>query len=214
MGAAFYVKTLAEKGTYVNFKAPMNDTTFLADTITYVSRFREFKKKDWLVYIVWVGMMLGLFAAVSLFLLVGVKNGVTYPLYVWNVPIGIFIFSMAIAFDTIGHRTIYFQELKKGEQLVHQITIFAGVTSVLALVLAYYSPSFWRFPAITLIVLAVFYSMIDEALHWVRYFKLQSDRVEMWSHFFIFLGHLLMSLSWWWWFEEGYPGVAETIKFL
>ena len=188
------------------------ENSFLHDTVIYASRMRLFGRTDWIVYFVWVGLMLGLMAAVSTFLLLGATRGVTYPAYVWNVPIGIAIFVVAIAFDTIGHRTAYKEELKKGEELVHHITIFAGITSVLALCLGYSSPDFWRYPAMTLVALAIFYSMIDEALHWHRYLNRQSDRVEMWSHFFIFLGHIIMSLSWWHWFDQGYPGVAETLK--
>lgn len=187
--------------------------TFWQDTLIYVGRMREFGKTDWLVYAAWIGMMIGLFGSVSYFLFVGYSHGVVFPLYVWNIPIGIFTFVGAIAFDTIGHRTVYKEELAKGESLVHHITIFAGVTSVLALVLGYSSPDFWRYPAITLIALAIFYSVVDEAMHWHRYLRLKSDRVEMWSHFFIFVGHILMSLSWWRWFDQGYPGVAETLTY-
>jgi hypothetical protein len=188
--------------------------SFLKDTYLYAKQMTLFKKQDWLVYVAWIGMMCGLFFSVTYFMVVGWRHGVQYPGYAWNVPIGIFIFVVAIAFDTIGHRTAYKEELKKGEALVHHITILAGVTSVLCLCFAYYHPSFFRYPAFTLISLAVFYSVIDEAMHWRRYLSLHSDRVEMWSHFFIFLGHVLMSVSWWHWFDEGYPGVRETLAFL
>ncbi len=185
--------------------------SFIKDTVIYASRVWQFDRKDWLVYVAWVGLMLGLFFSVSYFILFGWLKGVHYPAYVWNVPIGTIIFVVAIAFDTIGHRTVYKAELLKGENLVHHITIFAGITSILALCAAYTNPEFWRYPAATLILLAVFYSAIDEAMHWRRYVQLHSDRVEMWSHFFIFLGHILMSWSWWHWFDQGYPGVAETL---
>lgn len=188
--------------------------SFLDDTVTYVSRVRHFGREDWQVYGIWIGLMLGLLFAVSGFLLVGHLNGVSYPPYVWNVPIGTFIFVAAIAFDTIGHRTVYKAEIAKGENLVHHITIFAGITSVLALCLGYQNAEFWRYPAMTLIGLAIFYSVVDEAMHWRRYVSQYSDRVEMWSHFFIFLGHILMSLSWWHWFDQGYPGVAATLAYL
>ncbi len=62
--------------------------------------------------------------------------------------------------------------------------------------------------------MAVFYSGVDEWMHWKRYLSLKSDRVEMWSHLFIFVGHLLMSVSWFYWFEQGYPGVAQTLAVL
>ncbi|MEZ4749539.1 MAG: hypothetical protein R3B54_02605 [Bdellovibrionota bacterium] len=192
----------------------MSSVAFWRETIIYAGRVREFNRTDWIVYVAWIGMMFGLFGSVFGFLMVGVSNGVHYPIYVWNVPIGIAIFVVAIGFDTIGHRTIYKQELIKAEALVHHITIFCGVTSVICLCLAYGQRDFFRFPALTLIGLAVFYSMVDEAMHWRRYLMQKSDRVEMWSHLFIFVGHILMSLSWYYWFEMGYPGVKETLEFL
>lgn len=158
--------------------------------------------------------MCGLLFSTSGFVLFGYFHGVTFPSYVWNVPIGTFIFVGAIAFDTIGHRTIYKEELLKGEALVHHITIFAGITSCLLLCLAYSFPGFLYVPSLVMVILSVFYSMIDEALHWRRYLNGHSDRVEMWSHFFIFTGHLQMILSWWIWFLDKYRGVKETLLLL
>lgn len=189
-------------------------SNFFQESIVYVSRVKEFKSTDWLAYISWIGLMSGLLFATTGFVLVGYLNGVKFPDYVWNVPIGTFIFVTSIAFDTIGHRTIYKEELQKGEALVHHITIFAGITSCLLLCLAYTYPVALRIPALVMIALSIFYSVIDEALHWRRYLNGFSDRVEMWSHFGIFVGHLLMILSWWQWFDEGYSGVKETLVFL
>lgn len=185
--------------------------SFWKDTVIYASRVQQFSKVDWSVYVVWVGLMYGLFAAVTSFLVGGALQGVEYPAYVWNIPLGIFIFATAISFDTIGHRTVYKKYLQeKGEALVHHITIFAGITSIVILTLAYHFPVFLRIPALVLILLSVVYSLIDEALHWHRYMTQNSDRVEMWSHFFIFVGHNIMVLAWWTWFSEGYPGVKAT----
>lgn len=187
--------------------------SFVGDVWHYGRRMTLFRREDWGVYVAWIGLMLGLFASVTAFLLVGHFHGVVYPAYVWNVPIGIFVFSAAIAFDTIGHRTAYKAALREGEALVHHITIFAGITSVLLLCLAYQHREFLRIPALVLTVLSIFYSGIDEWMHWCRYQRGQSDRIEMWSHFFIFLGHLVMMGAWVQWFERGYPGVAETLAF-
>lgn len=191
----------------------MNENSFFKDATIYVSRVKMFDRSDWLTYIAWVGLMCGLLCATLGFVLVGHYNGVTFPTYAWNVPLGTFIFVGAIAFDTIGHRTVYKEELKKGEALVHHITIFAGISSCLLLCLAYSFPDFLAIPSLVMIVLSIFYSVVDEALHWRRYIQGHSDRVEMWSHFFIFAGHLLMILSWWKWFDDGYPGVKETLLF-
>lgn len=189
-------------------------TSFWQDTVVYASRVKSFTKEDWIVYVLWVGLMLGLLFSTGGFVLLGHYNGVDWPDYVWGVPFGVLIFVGAISFDTIGHRTVYKAQLKKGEELVHHITIFAGVTSCLLLCLAYHNRELFMIPALTMVFLSVFYSMIDEWLHWKRYFELQSDRVEMWSHFFIFLGHFIFVFSWSWWFLQGYPGVAETVQHL
>lgn len=186
-------------------------TSFLRETVIYASRVKQFSNIDWIVYIAWVGLMYGLFIAVAGFLYLGYSKGVVYPAYVWNIPIGVFIFSTAIAFDTIGHRTVYKEYLQKAEALVHHITIFAGITSILVLCMAYHFPVFLRIPALVLVALSIFYSIVDEALHWHRYMTQNSDRVEMWSHFFIFLGHIIMVLAWWQWYAEGYLGVKETV---
>jgi hypothetical protein len=188
--------------------------SFLRDTWDYASQVKEFSRIDWQVYVAWVGLMSGLFFSVAGFIFCGYFHGVEYPEYVWNLPIGTFVFIAAIAFDTIGHRTAYKEELQKGEALVHHITIAAGISSCVLLCLAYDHPDFFRIPSLCMIALSIFYSVIDEALHWRRYLSGHSDRVEMWSHFFIFVGHSVMVLSWWYWFDHGYPGVRETLPFL
>ncbi len=188
--------------------------SFFRESLIYIGRAREFDKQDWLVYVSWIGLMSGLLFSVSAFFLAGWMNGVTFPAYAWNVPIGTLIFVGAIAIDTIGHRTIYKEALQKGEKLVHHITIFAGITSVVGLCLAYENREFMRFPVLIMIFLSIVYSLIDEGMHWHRYFTQKSDRVEMWSHFFILTGHLLMISAWWHWYTEGYQGVAETLQAL
>lgn len=189
-------------------------SSFLKDVYIYGSQVRLFSGADWKNYCSWVGLMIGLLFSVSGFLGIGAFHGVIYPAYVWNIPLGTFIFVGAISFDTIGHLTAYKEELKKAEALVHQITIFAGITSIVVLCAAYHFPVFLKIPALTLVALSIFYSVIDEGMHWHRYLNLKSDRVEMWSHFFIFLGHTIMVLSWWKWFEAGYPGVQDTLIYL
>ncbi len=192
----------------------MKNQSYLEDIWFYACRIRQFEKEDWAYYIRWVGLMLGLLFSTAGFVITGWANGVQFPAYVWNVPIGTAIFVVAIAFDTIGHQTAYKEALKSGERLVHLITIGAGVSSSLMLCLAYHWPVFFRIPALALILLTVFYSIIDEWMHWTRYMKGNSDRIEMWSHFFIFVGHSIMIFSWWNWYDAGYPGVKETLVFL
>ncbi len=185
--------------------------SFIREVRVYAGRMSEFKAEDWSYYIKWVGLMLGLLFSVSGFIFFGWSQGVQFPEYVYNIPIGTFIFVCAIAFDTIGHQTAYKKALENGERLVHGITIFAGVASCLLLCLGYHYPVFMKWPSFTFIALSMFYSAIDEWMHWNRYQHGNSDRVEMWSHFFIFVGHLIMILPWAVWFLEGYPGVAETL---
>ena len=192
------------------------DTTrnFLEDTVHYALRMKLFDAVDWKVYFAWVGLMLGLLVSVGGFVGTGWYFGVHYPNYVWNVPLGTLIFIVAIAFDTIGHRTAYKQALSKGEALVHHITIAAGISSVVLLCLAYRQAEFFRIPALCMVMLSLFYSAIDEAMHWFRFAEGNSDRIEMWSHFFIFVGHSIMIVSWSYWFLQGYPGVGETLAHL
>lgn len=187
---------------------------FFKDFMEYVGRISEFNTRDWIVYVIWNGLMVGLFVAVSAFLYIGYSNGVQYPTPVWNIPVGIFCFVVAISIDTIGHRTVYKQALAEGEALIHHMTIFSGITSVMLLCLGYEHASLIRVPAIVFIFLSIVYSFFDEALHWHRYLTKKSDRIEMWSHFFILTGHLIMIISWWNWFDNGYPGVKETLQWL
>lgn len=186
--------------------------TFVEDFFLYTGRMSVFQREDWRVYFLWTGLMLGLFFAVTGFIAVGALNGVRFPSYVWNVPIGTFIFVVAISIDTIGHRTVYREALRQGEELVHHITIAAGISSVVLLCLGYHFRVFLAIPALSFTALSIFYSVIDEAMHWERYVRGKSDRIEMWSHFFIFVGHTIMMASWVYWFVQGYPGVAETLK--
>ncbi len=120
----------------------------------YVGRIREFDRTDWLVYLSWVGVMLGLVGATGGFVIVGYRAGVVWPAEAYTVPVGALIFTIAIAVDTIGHRTIYKEVLKGGEQLVHHITILCGVGSCVLLVLAYQRPGF-AIPALVLTILSL-----------------------------------------------------------
>ncbi len=185
-------------------------TSFASEVSVYVGRARLFSLRDWLVYVAWIGTIFGLFASTGGFLLYGHVNGVQFPQEAWLVPIGAFMFTFAIAVDTIGHRTIYREALKGGEALVHHITIGLGVASVVALVLAYEHRIF-VIPAMVFSVLSFIYSMVDEVFHWRRYINESADRVEMWSHVLILVGHGIMMTAWWWWYFTGYQGVAETL---
>lgn len=182
--------------------------------VQYVRNVSFFGIKQWCVYILWVGLMLGLLGAVLFFLFFGKAYGVIFPGYVWSIPVGVALFTAAIAVDTIGHLTIYKEAIRKGEILVHRITIFAGITSTVGLCCCYNWPGLFTVPTLTMIVLSILYSFIDEALHWTRYLKEQSDSVEMYSHFFILWGHLTMISAWTYWFSQGYPGVDQTLKYL
>lgn len=185
-------------------------TSFRSELVTFVGRIGQFDRGDWGVYLLWVGTMLGLVASTGGFLWIGSAAGASFPAEAWLVPVGAAIFSVAIAVDTIGHRTIYKEVLRGGEQLVHHITIVCGVASVVLLCLAY-SHRAAVIPAAVFTVLSFVYSLIDEGFHWRRYMKDDADRVEMWSHVFIFIGHGTMMLGWWRWYLLGYPGVAETL---
>jgi hypothetical protein len=191
----------------------MDQSSFASELVAYVGRIRQFGPRDWLVYVGWVGLMLGLVGATGGFLLAGRAHEVSFPAVVWWVPWGALLFSLSIAIDTIGHRTIYKQEIQAAEGLVHGITIACGIGSCVLLCLAYSQPSAW-IPALVLTLLSFVYSLVDEAFHWRRYVRRHSDRVEMWSHVGILVGHASMMLGWWVWFFQGYPGVRETLAAL
>jgi hypothetical protein len=179
----------------------------------YVGRVREFTRTDWIVYTLWIGMMMGLVFTTGAFLIGGHSKGVRFPMEAWLVPVGAAIFALSIAIDTIGHRTIYKEALAGGEALVHHITIFCGVTSVIFLVLAYDHPGLW-IVSMALTVLSFVYSLVDEVFHWRRYISAKADPVEMWSHVGIMTGHAIMMIAWWRFFQMGYPGVGQTIELL
>jgi len=187
--------------------APQQTSEFL----TYVLRVRAFSRTDWLVYVAWVGLMAGLVAATAGFVAAGHVGGATLSPAAYLVPAGALVFTVAIAIDTIGHRTIYREEIKAAEGLVHGITILCGIGSCVLLTAAYHARVFFGIPAFVLTVLSFFYSVVDEVFHWRRYVFHKSDRVEMWSHVGIFVGHLTMMVAWWAWFFDGYRGVAETL---
>lgn len=191
----------------------MEQSSFLSEVGVYVGRVRQFERVDWAVYVSWVGLMFGLVFATGGFLLVGRAAGVVFPGVAWWVPVGAFIFALSIAVDTVGHRTIYKQEIKAAEGLVHAITILCGIGSCVLLCAAYDNPAAW-IPALVLTVLSFVYSLVDEAFHWRRYVRHHSDRVEMWSHVGILIGHGTMMLGWWAWYFQGYVGVTETVAAL
>ena len=187
---------------------------FATELRTYFARFRLFTRRDWFVYLAWVGLISGLCAASSLFLTIGRAGGARFPSEAYWIPIGAGIFALAIAVDTIGHRTVYKEILLGGEGLVHHIIIVCGIVSSVLLCAAYPAPSALALPALILTMLSFAYSFVDEAMHWRRYLTARSDVVEMWSHVFILIGHGLMMLGWWRWYYGGYQGVAETLAAL
>jgi hypothetical protein len=180
----------------------------------YFRRFRLFTRRDWLVYIAWVGLIGSLSLASAAFLAIGRRAGAVFPSHAYFVPIGAAIFALAIAVDTIGHRTVYKEYLRGGEGLVHQIIIFCGIGSCVLLCAAYPTPNALQNPALVLTLLSFVYSFVDEVMHWRRYLSSKSDVVEMWSHVFILVGHGMMMLGWWMWYFGGYQGVAETLAAL
>jgi hypothetical protein len=185
-----------------------------AELLIYVGRMREFSREDWWVYVAWVGLMVGLVVSTATFVGVGHFGGVALPAEAYLVPVGALIFTVSIAIDTIGHRTIYKQEIQLAEGLVHGITIFCGIGSCVLLCAAYAERGAFWIPALVLTVLSFLYSLIDEAFHWRRYVSSRSDRIEMWSHVGIFVGHLTMMVAWWAWFFDGYRGAPDVLRLL
>lgn len=186
----------------------------MSAVVTYVARIRQFGRVDWLVYVAWVGLMLGLCLATGTFVWLGHHAGAPLPPEARLVPLGAAIFTAAIAVDTIGHRTIYKEALRGGEALVHGVIIALGVGSCVLLCAAYAGGRAYGVPALVLTALSFLYSVVDEVMHWRRYLAAKSDVVEMWSHVFILVGHAMMMAAWWAWYAGGYRGVAETLAAL
>jgi len=178
----------------------------------YVGRIREFDRTDWFIYTSWVGLMLGLVFSTAGFLAFGNAHDVQFPPSAWLVPFGATVFSVSIAIDTIGHRTVYKDQIRGAEGLVHAITIFCGVGSCVLLCAAYTNRDLFWIPAMVLTALSMIYSLVDEGFHWHRYVIKSADRVEMWSHVGILTGHGVMMLGWWQWFFDGYQGVAAVMQ--
>ena len=177
----------------------------------YVGRIRLFRRTDWIVYVSWVGLMLGLCAVTGGFVWLGRSVGAPLPAEALLVPLGAAVFTLAIAVDTIGHRTIYREALRGGEALVHHVIIGLGIASCVLLCAAYSGGRRFAIPALVLTILSFIYSLVDEVMHWRRYLAAKSDVVEMWSHVFILIGHGTMMAGWWLWYAGGYAGVAETL---
>lgn len=180
----------------------------------YLGRIRQFRRIDWIVYLSWVGLMVGLCAVSTAFVWVGGQAGAPLPAEALLVPVGAAIFTGAIAVDTIGHRTIYREALRGGEALVHHIIIVAGIGSCVLLCAAYRGGAVYAVPALVLTILSFVYSLVDEVMHWRRYLSGRSDVVEMWSHVFILIGHGVMMAGWWLWYSRGYAGVSQTLAAL
>ena len=79
---------------------------------------------------------------------------------------------------------------------------------------AFHHPRAPWIPALILTGLSFIYSLVDEAFHSRRCVRQYSDRVKMWSHVGILLGHAVMMIGWWSWFFQGYPGVQDTLRCL
>lgn len=186
-------------------------TSFASELRTYVGRVRLFDRRDWMAYTAWVGLMLGLTAVTLVFVLVGRLYGAPIPDTAWLLPAGAATFTIAIAVDTVGHRTIYREAIARAEGFVHRITIFFGIGSCILLCAAF-RHRVWFIPATVFAALSFVYSLVDEAFHWHRYWTKKSDVVEMWSHVFILVGHGTMMGGWWLWCLNGYPGVSETLS--
>ena len=81
--------------------------------------------------------MLGLCLSTGGFVWAGHRASAPLPAEASLLPLGAAIFTLAIAVDTIGHRTIYKEALRGGEALVHHIIIGAGLASCVLLCAAY-----------------------------------------------------------------------------
>jgi hypothetical protein len=77
-------------------RSPVASNAGLIDELkTYFSRFKLFTRRDWLVYVAWVGLIASLGVVSSAFLLIGRKVGAPVPVDAFFIPIGAGIFALA-----------------------------------------------------------------------------------------------------------------------
>jgi len=181
--------------------------------LEYIRMTSKFTKRDWIIYIFWIGIMYGLGFTILGFLLFGLSNGATYPDYVWLIPAGILTFSVAITFDNIAHTVIYKPWISDAEYMIHNFSTATGVLTVFTLLGGYQYTELLRIPIYVFAGLSIIYSLIDEAMHWIRYADGGSGWVEVTAHFLILVGHTTMVLAWIFWFEQGYEGFGQALSF-
>ena len=181
----------------------------------YVGRIREFTRTDWLVYVAWVGTMLGLVCSTGGFLVFGYAHGVALPRrgagWCRSAPR---IFTIAIAIDTIGHRTVYKEVLKRRRSAWSTTSRSCAASPAASCWCWPTATAAPPIPAMVLTVLSFVYSLVDEAFHWRRYVPTRPTSSRCGATSFIFVGHGIMMLGWWWFYALGYPGVRETLAAL
>jgi hypothetical protein len=162
---------------------------FLDELASYFGRFRLFTRRDWAVYIAWVGLISGLALASAAFLAIGRHAGAVFPAHAYFIPIGAAIFALAIAVDTIGHRTVYKNTCAAGR--AWSTTSSSSAASPVACFCARPIPH--RAPAASGARShhAVFHLQLRRRGHALAALpdRAKSDVVEMWSHVFILIGH-------------------------
>ncbi len=121
---------------------------------------------------------------------IGHRAGAPLPDAAYFVPLGALVFTLSIAVDTIGHRTVYKQEIARAEGLVsrHHHPLWNRQLRATDRRVRLRSVALDPGDGAHRPLLRA-YSLIDEAFHWRRYVSSRSDRVEMWSHVGIFVGH-------------------------
>ena len=67
------------------------------EVTSYIRNIKDFGKSDWIRYVSWIGTISSLFIGVMTFTMIGWLNGVEYPGYVWFIPFGAGLFTMALA---------------------------------------------------------------------------------------------------------------------
>ena len=153
-----------------------------------VGRSDSYQRVDWIVYTAWVGSCWG-FASHRRVVWVGRRAAARCRPRLPGFRSAAAIFTLAIALDTIDHRTIYKEAMRGGEALVHPPHHRGGNLSTVMRWRRVLRGATYAIPALVLTTLSFIYSLVDGGHALARYLTHKSDVVEMWSHVFIMMGH-------------------------
>jgi hypothetical protein len=127
------------------------------------------ERDDWIVYLAWVGLMLGLCLTTGGFVWVGHRTHAPLPAEAYLVPLG--ASSSRWRSRSTPSDTAPSTRKPCGAARRWSITSssWLGIASCVLLCAAYSGGATYAVPALVLTVLSFLYSLVDEVMHWRRY---------------------------------------------